>query len=113
MPGSVTRPLRARQLHLELRAVAVGARRQHDEAALGAGHVDRRVEHEREHLVEHAARAERAQAFEQRRELAQIVDRARVRSIGVRAGRRRSGTRRRRRWRGRTGRDRRASACAR
>ena len=63
---------------------ASGVRRQHDEAALGAGDVDRRVEHQRQHFIEHAARAERAQAFEQRRELAQVVDRAGVRSIGVR-----------------------------
>ena len=31
--------------------------------------------HERQHFVEHASGAERAQAFEQRRDLAQIVDR--------------------------------------
>ena len=42
------------------------------------------VEHERKHLVEHPARTERAQAFEQRRQLAQIVHRAGVRSIGMR-----------------------------
>ena len=72
--------LGARQLHLERAAVA----RQHDEAALGAGDVDGGVEHERQHFVQHAARAERAQIFEQRRQLAQVVDRARMRAVGVR-----------------------------
>ena len=66
-PDSVTLP-RARQLELEL-FLAVG---EHDEAALGAGDVDRRVEHEREHFVEHASRPERAQPFEQRRHLPQL-----------------------------------------
>ena len=69
---------RPRQLQLELPVVAG----QHDEAALGAGDVDGRVEHQRQHLVEHAARAERAQPFEQRRHLADVADR--------RAGRRRA-----------------------
>ena len=47
---------RARQLHLELGALV----RQHDEPALGAGDLDGGVEHERQHFVEHAARAQRA-----------------------------------------------------
>jgi hypothetical protein len=77
--------LGAGQLHVEVLAVALAvARREHDEAALGAGDVDRRVEHERQDLIEDAARAEGTQGFEQRRELAEIVDRAGVRSIGVR-----------------------------
>ena len=76
--------LGARQLHFEVGARCAGVRRQHDEAALGAGDVDRRVEHEREDLVEHAAGAQRAQALEQRRELPQIVDGAGVRAVGVR-----------------------------
>ena len=110
LPGSVMRPL-ARASFISRHVVWTAG--QHDEAALGAGDVDGRVEHQGQHFVEHAARAERAQAFEQRRELAQVVDGAGVRSIGVRRRRRRSGTRRRRRWRGRTARDRRAPACAR
>ena len=84
VPGSVMRPLARASFISSSVPWRRLRRRQHDEAALGAGDVDRRVEHERQHLVEHAARAERAQAFEQRRELAQIVDRAGVRSIGVR-----------------------------
>jgi hypothetical protein len=48
---------------------------QHDEAPLRAGHLDRRVEHERQHVVEHAAAAERTQPVEQRGDLAQIADR--------------------------------------
>ena len=62
LPGQRDLAARARQLHLELAAL-VG---EHDEAALGAGHLDGGVEHERQHFVEHAARAERAQALEQR-----------------------------------------------
>ena len=66
--------LAAAAAHLELeRAVVAG---QHDEAALGAADVDGRIEHEREHVVEHAAGAERAQAFEQTRDVAQVADRA-------------------------------------
>ncbi len=60
----------ARDLELQL----AGRRRQHDEAALGAGDLERRVHHQREHFVEHAARAESAQPFEQRGHLAQIAD---------------------------------------
>ena len=46
---------------------------EHDEAALGAGHRDRRVEDQREHLVEHAARSERSQRIEQGGDLVQIA----------------------------------------
>src|SRR5207302_3762448 len=59
---------RARQLELEL-LLAVG---EHAEAALGAGDVDRRVEHGRGTFAEHASRPERAQPFEQRRHLSQL-----------------------------------------
>ena len=52
-------------------AVRVG---QHDERALGAGDLDRRVQDEREHFVEHVPRSERAKAFEQRRHLPQRFD---------------------------------------
>ena len=48
---------------------------EHDEAALGAADVDGRVEHERQHVVEHAG-AERPQAFEQAGD-GQVADRAR------------------------------------
>ena len=84
LPGSVILPRDARQLHLE-HAVVGG---QHDEAALGAGHFDRGVEHERQHFVEHAARAERAQAFEQRRQLPDVADRRLLVPFGRRRRRR-------------------------
>ena len=77
VPGSVCWRRAARQLELEL---AVGGR-QHDEAALGAGDLDRRIQHQRQHVVEHAAAAERAQAVEQRRDLAQVADRGRGRLV--------------------------------
>ena len=64
------RYLAARAGHLELELPLVV--RQHDEAALRPGHFDRGIEHEREHLVEDAARAERAQPLEQRCHLAQF-----------------------------------------
>jgi hypothetical protein len=38
---------------------------EHDEAALGPGHLDRRIEHQREDVVQDAARTERAQPLEQ------------------------------------------------
>ena len=69
-PGSELRPRAARHLELEL----VGRRRQHDEAALGAADLDGRIEHERQHVVEHAAGAERAEALEERRNLTQVAD---------------------------------------
>ena len=59
---------RPRELELELLGGRVG---EHDEAALRAGHFDRRVEHEREHFVEHAARPERAEPFEEPRHVRQ------------------------------------------
>ncbi len=67
-----------RQLHLELGAIV----RQHDEAALGAGHLDGGVEHERQHLVEHAARAERTKALEQAGQLADVADGGRLMAVG-------------------------------
>ena len=70
-PDSVTLPRARASLNSSCR-VAVG---EHDEAALGAGHLDGRVEHHRQHFVEHAARAERAQPFEQRRHLPQLARR--------------------------------------
>jgi hypothetical protein len=75
-PDSVILPRACRELE---RAFAVG---EHDEAALGAGHLDGRIEHEREVVVEHTARAERAKSVEQRRHLPQLgggVDRALLR----------------------------------
>ena len=48
---------------------------QHDEAALGAAHLDRRVQHQRQHVVEHAPGAKGAQAFEQHGNLAEVADR--------------------------------------
>ena len=71
-------PLRATQLELQ-DAFVVG---EHDEAALGAGDVNRRVEHEREHLVEHPSGPERAQPFEQARHVAQLARGESARSIG-------------------------------
>ena len=71
--------LGARQFHFQ----RLSGGGQHDEAAFGAGHVDGGVEHESQHLIEHAARAERAQAFEQRRQLAQVVDGTGVRAVRV------------------------------
>ena len=76
-PGQRDAAAAARQLELEL----VGRRRQHDEAALGAADLDRRVEHQRQHVVEDAAGAERAQPFEQRRDLAEVADRRRRRLV--------------------------------
>ena len=70
-PDSVTLP-RARA---SLNSSCLLAVRQHDEAALGAGHLDRRVEHHRQHLVEDPARPERAQVLEQGRHLPQLARR--------------------------------------
>ena len=61
----------ARHLEFEIHALE----RQHDEAALRAADLDRRIQHQRQHVVEDPARAERAQAFEQRGDLAQVADR--------------------------------------
>ena len=66
LPGSVVRPRAARHLELEL----VGRRREHDEPALGAADLDRRIQHQRQHVVEHAAGAERAQALRAARQSA-------------------------------------------
>ncbi len=73
----------ARELRLELAAL-VG---QHDEATLGAGQVDGRVHHEREHFVEHTAAAQAAQRLEQRRNLAEPADDARRAAPGARVRR--------------------------
>ena len=70
LPGQRHAARAAGDLELQL-VVGVG---EHDEPALRAGDLDGRVHHEREHFVEHAARAERAQAFEQRRHLAEVAD---------------------------------------
>jgi hypothetical protein len=69
VPGSVRPPRPARRLELEL-ALGVG---HHDEAALGLGDVERRVDHERQHLVEHAARPEGAQPVEDGGHLRQVA----------------------------------------
>ena len=74
----------AGDLELQL-AAGVG---QHDEAALGAGDLERRVHHQGQHLVEHAPRAQGAKPFEQRRDLAQVAHRGgRVPIAGRAAGR--------------------------
>ena len=83
LPGSVVRP-RARPSLNSSGAALFGF--QHDEAALGAAHLDRRIHHQREHIVQHAARAERAQAFEERGHVAQIADRRGGRRRGGHAG---------------------------
>ena len=73
LPGSVVAPRAPRHLELEL----AGRRRQHDEAALGAAHLDGRIQHEREHVVQYAAGAEGAQPLEQDGNLPQVADRGR------------------------------------
>jgi hypothetical protein len=60
----------ARHLELELR----GLEREHDEAALGPAHLDCRVQHQREHVVEHAPRPQRSQALEEGRDLTEVAD---------------------------------------
>ena len=75
-PDSVTLP-RARASLNSSCSSRVG---QHDEAALGAGDLDGRIEHQRQHFVEHAARSERAQPFEQRGHLPQLGRRRTSRS---------------------------------
>ena len=70
VPDSVVRPRAAGDLELEL-PFRVG---EHHEPALGLGDVERRIHHQRQHLVEHAARAERAQAVEDRGHLPQVGD---------------------------------------
>ncbi len=62
---------RSGELEFEL-AGAVG---EHDESALGAGDVDRRIQHQRQHVVEHATRAERAQPLEQAGHVPDLADR--------------------------------------
>ena len=52
--------------------------------AFGAGDLDRRVHHEREHFVQHTGRSQRPQAVEERRNLPEVDDRRGVRSVGVR-----------------------------
>ena len=66
--------------HLELQLVLRGA--EHDEAPLGARHLDGRVQHQRQHVVEHAARPQGAQALEQRRHLPQVADGRRRGAVG-------------------------------
>ena len=75
-------PAAARELELEV-VLEVG---EHDEPALGAGDLDRRIQHQREHVVQHAAAAQRAQAVEERRDLAQVADGGRRRLVLGRAG---------------------------
>ena len=66
--------LAAAARHLEFELPGCGAR-QHDEAALRSTDLDRRIEHQREYIVEHPAAPQRAKAVEQRRDLAQISNR--------------------------------------
>ena len=82
VPGSVC----CRRPRASLNSSSLLGVGQHDEAALGAGDLDRRIEHQRQHVVEHAAAAERAQAVEQRRDLAQVADRGGRRLVLRRAG---------------------------
>jgi hypothetical protein len=63
-------PPPARQLELEL-GFRVG---EHDEPALGPGDFNRRIQYQREHIVQHAAAAEGAQAVEKGRDLAEVAD---------------------------------------
>ena len=69
-PGIELRP-RERAILNSSSSVGAG---QHDEAALGAADFDRRIEHQRQHVVEDAARAERAQPFEERGNLPQVAN---------------------------------------
>ena len=68
----------ARQLELELVAVLAASMMKPRSAPLTSM---RRIEHQRQHVVEHAAGAERAQALEERRDLPQVADRRRGRSL--------------------------------
>jgi hypothetical protein len=70
---------------LHLQSATIG--REHDEAAFGAGHFDGGVQHEREHLVDDAAGAERAEGFEQGGQLADVADGGELLAVG--RGRRR------------------------
>ena len=69
---------RTRQLHFEIRPLDG----EHDEATLSARDFDRGIEHEREHLVEDPARAERTQTLEQRRELSDVAYRRLMMALG-------------------------------
>ena len=60
----------ARDLELEL-PFGIG---EHHEPALGLRDLERRIHHQRQHLVQHAARSERAQAVENRGHLTQVGD---------------------------------------
>jgi len=66
--GQVDPGTAARRSELEL-ARRVG---QHDESAFRLRHLQRRVDHQRQHLLEHPSRSERAQAVEDRRHLLEI-----------------------------------------
>ncbi len=50
---------------------------EHDETALGSRDLDRRVEHELEHVVQHLRVTQRAEPREERGGLAQVADRGR------------------------------------
>jgi hypothetical protein len=47
---------------------------EHDEAALGPGHLDGRIEHQREHFVEHTSGSQRPKPLEKARQLADVAD---------------------------------------
>ena len=70
VPDKVVRPLAARDLELEL-PIRIG---EHHESALGLGDLERRIHHQRQHLVQDPARSERAQAVEDRGHLTQVGD---------------------------------------
>ena len=69
-PGSVTRP-RPRAI-LNSSSLSASASMMNPRSAPVTSIAESM--HERQHLVEHAARSERAQAFEQRRHLAEVAD---------------------------------------
>ena len=70
VPDSVVAPLPRAILNSSSPSV-VG---EHHEPALGLGDLERRIHHQRQHFVQHAARPERAQAVEDGRHLAQVGD---------------------------------------
>ena len=84
-PGSVTRP-RPRPI-LKSRVPSAPASMMNPRSA--AGHLDGRVDHHRQHVVEHAARAQRAAGSRAARDLPEVAGRvASERVLESRAGRR-------------------------
>ena len=77
LPGERRPPLPASHLELEL----AGRRRQHDEAALGPAHLDRRIQHEREDVIQYSAGAQGPQPLEQDGNLPEVADCGRRRPL--------------------------------